>query len=314
MYSKAPAGPGNAPLVINDMSEDKLFRFTRELVDLESTSGHEAAASGYVAQFLAASGFEVETWDAEPGRPNVFATAAGGTARVVLSTHLDTVPPFFPSSEDANVIRGRGACDAKGICAAQVFAALELARRGVQDFGLLFLVGEERNSAGAIAANQRQRELAPEVRYLINGEPTESRLIRGGKGVLRMLLRAHGRAAHSAYPELGESAIDKLIEALFRLRGLELPQDPDLGAATLNIGTIAGGRASNVIADLAEAEVMFRTVGPAGPLQQRVLAAVQELVECQLVLELPPITLETLPGFATGVVAFGTDIPQLRAW
>lgn len=293
--------------------EDKLFAFTRALVDVDSTTGQEGAVAALAAEFLRHAGVfdEVALWPVEPGRDNVFARR--GTPRVVLSTHLDTVPPFFPSREDDTALYGRGVCDAKGIAAAMSFAALTLAEEGVSDFGLLFLVGEERNSAGAIAANVR----APEgVAFLINGEPTESKLIRAGKGVLRVALRAHGRAAHSAYPELGDSAIDKLLRALQRVRALKLPHDDVLGATTLNIGTIRGGRAPNVIADEAEAELMFRLVGDGTPLRAEVEAALEAEVEHEFVLEIPPVQLLTLEGWetGTGVVAFGTDIPQLTRW
>jgi len=313
MDSNSPAGPAKLPDVIKDMIEHKLFSFTRSLMDLDSTTGQEGEASRFVAEFLRQQGFEVETWDAAPGRPNVFARAVG-SAHVVLSTHLDTVPPFIPSSEDADAIRGRGACDAKGICAAQIFAGIELAGRGVRDFGFLFVVGEERNSAGALAANPRQADLAPQVRYLINGEPTESKLVRGGKGVLRLSLSAQGRAAHSAHPELGESAIDKLLDALAKLRAIPLPENAEFGAATLNIGMIRGGRAPNVIADEATAELMYRTVPGCEALEAETRRAIEGLAACERVLELPPIRLATLPGFATTVAAFGTDIPNLGNW
>lgn len=293
--------------------EDKLFAFTRALVDVDSTTGREGEAAALAAEFLRQAGVfdEVALWPVAEGRDNVFARR--GTPRVVLSTHLDTVPPFFPSREDDTALYGRGACDAKGIAAAMSFAALTLAEQDVTDFGLLFVVGEERNSAGAIAANAR----APEgVAYLINGEPTESKLIRAGKGVLRVALRAHGRAAHSAYPELGESAIDKLLSALERLRALKLPHDDVLGATTLNIGTIRGGRAPNVIPDEAEAELMFRLVSDGTPLRLEVEAALEAEVEHEFVLEIPPVQLLTLEDWdtGTGVVAFGTDIPQLTRW
>ena len=315
MNSNCPAGPGNVPGVMRAMhNEDKLFRFLRELVDVDSTTGHEGEAGDRVAAFLErAGGFQVERWPVEPGRVNVFARRPpdGGPLHAVLSTHLDTVPPFFPSREDAQTIYGRGACDAKGIVAAMVFAALALAQAGETGFGLLFVVGEERNSAGALAANLRPQG----ARWLINGEPTESRLIRAGKGVLRLNLRAHGRCAHSAYPELGESAIDKLLDGLARLRRLPLPHDPLLGPTTLNIGTLRGGRAPNVIPDEAEAEVMIRLVEDAAPLKAGIAAALAAAgVEHDFVLEFPPIRLETALGFDTGVVAFGTDIPNLTAW
>jgi len=313
MYSNCPAGPGKTPVVMSAMIEDKLYGFTRALMDLDSTSGREGPAGEFVAAHLRGlGGLEVEVWEVEPGRLNVFAYC--GTPRVVLSTHLDTVPPFIPSREDETAIYGRGACDAKGICAAQVFAAAELLRAGVGDFGLLFVVGEERNSAGADDADRRRRAHDWGTRFLVNGEPTESRMIRAGKGVLRVDVRAHGRCAHSAYPELGESAIAKLLQALSRLQALPLPQHPVLGAATLNIGTLSGGRAPNVIPDQARAELMFRLVEDAATLRAHITTAVAGLAEAEFVLEIPPIELDVVPGFPTGTVAFGTDIPQLRAW
>ena len=320
MYSNGPAGPGKVPFVMRAIAPDavpldqhKLFQFTRELIDIDSTSGQEAAAGERVADFLrhadgCAGELEVELWEAAPGRYNVFARR--GRPIVVLSTHLDTVPPFFPSREDDHALYGRGACDAKGIVAAQVFAARALIAAGRTDFGLLFVVGEERDSAGAIAANQRPQG----ARFLVNGEPTESRMIRAGKGVLRLELHAHGRTAHSAYPELGESATDKLLEALTRLRALPLPSDPDLGATTMNLGTLSGGRAPNVVADDARAELLIRMVADAAPLRAQIQAAVAGWAEPIFGLDLPPVRLRTVPGFPTGIVAFGTDIPMLDAW
>lgn len=318
MYSNWPAGPGKVPCRMGENSrsipEDNLFALTRALVDVDATTGREGPTGALVADFLRqAGGFdEVAVWPVEAGRDNIFARR--GTPRVVMSTHLDTVPPFFPSREDAEHIHGRGSCDAKGICAAMCFAALALAEQGVSDFGLLFVVGEERNSAGALAANL----CAPAVpgrRYLINGEPTEGNLIRAGKGVLRLNITAQGRAAHSAYPELGESAIEKLLAALARLRHIPLPEDRLLGATTLNLGTISGGRAPNVIADQAQAELMFRTVTDTTRLRAAIAAALTEEVEFRYVLEIPPVRLATVAGYPTAArVAFGTDVPQLGNW
>jgi len=278
-------------------------------MELDSTSGQEGEAARFVADHLrAVGGWEVELWPVEADRFNVYARR--GAPQVVLSTHLDTVPPYLPWREDAATIYGRGACDAKGIVAAQVFAAQELAAEGISDIGLLFVVGEERSSAGAIAANRK----APGSRFLINGEPTESRMIRAAKGALRVDLRARGRAAHSGYPELGRSAIEALLAAIARLNALELPTNDVLGATTINVGTIAGGRAPNVVADEARAELLIRLVEDAAPLRQKIREAAGDLVEADFVLEIPPIHLRTLPGFATGVVAFATDIPKLEAW
>jgi acetylornithine deacetylase len=250
----------------------------------------------------------VELEEAEPERPNVL--ARWGKPDVVLSTHIDTVPPFFPSREDDEFIHGRGSCDAKGILAAQVEAAVRLVGEGVRDIGLLFLVGEERNNAGAYAANKRR----PGARYLINGEPTENLLAIGTKGVLRLEFEAKGRMAHSAYPELGESATEKLIEACYRLRDMKLPEDELLGKTTYNIGIIAGGVAPNVIPGSARAEVMYRLVSPADELQQAIEQKVGSLVEIKRILEIPAVRLNRMDGLETTVVAFCTDIPTLSNW
>jgi acetylornithine deacetylase len=285
-----------------------LFQLTRQLVDMDSTTGQEREAAEFVAGYLRGQGAEVSLEDAEPGRPNVF--AAWGRPDVVLSTHLDTVPPFIPSSEDEEAIRGRGACDAKGILAAMVKAAERLRGEGRTNFGLLFLVGEERNSTGAQFANQRPRG----SRFLIDGEPTENKLALGSKGALRVELEARGRMAHSAYPELGESAIDKLVTALVNLRAIDWPVDAVLGTSTCNTGTIAGGRAPNVIPDQARAELMIRTVGDSGPIRAALERAVTGLCQVRYVLDMPAIRLGALEGFPTTVVSFTTDIPSLTAW
>lgn len=293
-----------------------LFSLVRQLVDTDSTTGKEAAAAEFLAAYLRQRGWAAELWplppEDGPGRANVF--AACGQPRVVLSTHLDTVPPFFPSREDDSWIHGRGSCDAKGIAAAQIFAAEALRAAGIRNFGLLFLAGEEKNSAGAHAANLRAQQKPPGCQFLVNGEPTSSRMAMAGKGALRVDLRAQGRAAHSAYPELGESATEKLITALVRVRSLPLPADLRLGPATCNIGTLAGGRAPNVVADHARAELLYRLVAPAGELRAAISAAARPEAEAEFVLELPPVFLRVLPGFAATTVAFTTDIPSLGAW
>jgi acetylornithine deacetylase len=286
----------------------RLFSFTRELIDLDSTTGQERAAAESVAARLREMGAVVSLEEAAPGRPNVF--AAWGQPHIVLSTHLDTVPPFFPSSEDDTRIYGRGACDAKGILAAMVEAAGVLRGEGRSNFGLLFVVGEERDSHGAQHANAHPRG----SRFLINGEPTENKLALGSKGALRVALEAHGRMAHSAYPHLGESAIDKLVTALSALRTIAWPADPVLGPSTCNVGTIAGGRAPNVIADHARAEVMIRLVGDSGPVRRAVEQAAAGLCDVAYVLDVPAVRLGALEGFATTVVSFTTDIPSLTAW
>jgi len=288
----------------------KIFELTRRLIDIESITGNEKqvgdAVHGILEELAQAHGGSVERMEVEPGRDNIF--AAFGAPVVTLSTHLDTVPPYFASREDGEYIWGRGACDVKGIIAAMICAAEDLLAEGVRDFGLLFVVGEERDSAGAYHAAKNPRG----SRYLINGEPTGNRLATGSKGALRYELHATGRMAHSAYPELGESAILKLLDALERVRRIELPVDEALGPCTVNIGTILGGRAPNVIPDQAVATLMFRLVGDAEPIRRAVKEACAGLVEAREVLCIPAVRLGVVEGIETAVVAFTTDIPAFE--
>ncbi len=291
----------------------EVFPLTRELIDIESITPNEGRVGEFLFQVLSdlAARFDgvVEKLEVEPERYNVFCRFGAPVA--VLSTHMDTVPPFFESSEDEHVIRGRGACDTKGIIAAMLCASQELLVSGERDFGLLFVVGEERNSAGALYAAEHPRG----SQFIINGEPTSNCLAVGGKGGLRFEIEARGRMAHSAYPELGESAIDKLLDALGRLRAIELPVDDVLGRSTLNIGTISGGRAPNVIPDEARAEIFIRLVGDSTATRQAVHEAVKGLAEAKFVLEIPAGRFGELPGFETIVVAYATDIPAFAgAW
>lgn len=285
-----------------------LFELTRRLVNIESVTGNESACGVFLRDHLSARGFQVELLAVTPGRWNVFATR--GTPEVVLSTHMDTVPPFFPASEDEEFIHGRGSCDAKGILASQITAAERLAAEGVDDLGLLFLVGEETLSDGASVANQTPRG----SKFIINGEPTENRLVIGSKGILRVDVRTRGRMAHSAYPELGESAIEKLLDLLAEVRQLPLPSDDLLGPSTLNIGVLSGGRAPNVIPDEAEAQLLFRTVNGAEDLRARLEGILTGRCEFEFVRNTPALRLEKLDGFETTVVAFTTDLPNLTNW
>jgi acetylornithine deacetylase len=285
-----------------------VYELTRRLIDIESISGNEDDVAIFLRDHLGGMGAEVTLEEAEPNRHNV--RAFWGKPEVVFSTHTDTVPPFISSREDDGFIYGRGACDAKGIIAAMIEAASRLRADGLSGIGLLFVVGEERNSAGAMAANRNP----PASRYLINGEPTENKLAVGTKGALRLLIQASGRAAHSAYPELGESAIDKLLEALDRIRGIALPEDAVLGKTTCNIGLIQGGVAPNVIADSASAELMYRTVAAPEKLIVSIRAAAGSLADVQEVFRVPPVKLGVLEGFETSVVSFATDVPCLGAW
>jgi acetylornithine deacetylase len=229
---------------------------------------------------------------------------------------MDTVPPFIPSSEDASRIYGRGSCDAKGIIAAQIAAAERLRQQGI-DVGLLFVVGEERDSLGAkvadeYAANQPADQQGSH--YLINGEPTENRIALASKGTLRVEVMAQGRMAHSAYPELGESAIDRLLDALARLRAMPLPSDPEIGPCTLNIGLIEGGRAPNVIPDYAHADLLYRLIGPSDDLRRQILATAGDQVKVTFPLEIPFLRLRTVGGLPTMIAAFTTDVPFLTNW
>jgi acetylornithine deacetylase len=285
-----------------------LFELTRALVNIESVSGNEAACTEFLRQYLSGRSFDVELQPVEGGRANLFAQR--GNPEVVLSTHVDTVPPFLPAGEDAEFIYGRGSCDAKGIVAAQIAAAERLAAEDVRDFALLFLVGEETMSDGARVANQCARG----TKFIINGEPTENKLAVGSKGILRVDLRARGRSAHSAYPQFGESAIEKLLDVLADLRRLPLPSDPVLGAATANIGVISGGRAANVVPDEASAQIMFRTVSNSGELRAQVEKVLQGRCEYEIVRDTPALHMQPLDGFETDVVAFTTDLPYLTRW
>ena len=284
-----------------------IVELTRALVDIESITNNEEAVGSFLLDYLSRlagrTGGRAERCEVEPHRFNVL--AQWGEPVVTLSTHMDTVPPFFPSREDEEFVWGRGSADAKGIIASMTAAAEGLLDAGIRNFALLFVVGEERNSAGAYAAARSPRG----SRYLINGEPTENKLALASKGVLRYEIVAQGKLAHSAYPELGESAIEKLLDALGRVRAIRLPQDDLMGPCTLNIGTISGGRAPNVIPDAAMAEIAIRLVGDPEPVRVAINKAVAGTAEAREILCIPPIRFEALDGFATSIVAYTTDIP-----
>jgi acetylornithine deacetylase len=288
---------------------------TRQLVDIESISGNEAAVGNYLYGELCRLGYQTRKMPVVGDRFNVYATREEQpNPAVVFSTHMDTVPPFIPSSEDAGRIYGRGSCDAKGIIAAQIAAAERLRRDGAH-VGLLFVVGEERDSLGAQVANEyAAKQLGARVRFLINGEPTENRIALASKGTLRVEVTATGKMAHSAYPELGDSAIDKLIPALTRLRAMALPTDPEVGPCTLNIGLIEGGRAPNVIPDYAHADLLYRLVGKSDELRQQIVATAGQRVQVTFPLELPFLRFRTVDGLPTMIAAFTTDIPKLTNW
>lgn len=286
-----------------------VLEFARELIDIDSTTGRESQAGEWLAAALRRLGYQVTEQPVAGGRVNVIATLDPPV--VVFSTHYDCVPPFFPSDVRDGRLWGRGACDAKGILAAQVAASERMRTEGERRVGLLFVVGEERGSDGAMAANA-----APiGSRYLINGEPTDGKLALATRGILRIRLRASGTAAHSSTPEEGVSAIDLLLDALIRLRGLALPADALLGPTYYTIGLIEGGVAPNVVPPNASAEAMFRTVGPAEALLD-LLGALRPLVELEEVLRVPPVRLKSWAEnpMETAVFPFTTDVPFLDRW
>jgi len=291
-----------------------VFELTRALIDIESITNNEEAVSNYLYSYLAPLaakyGGGVERMEVESRRFNVFAQW-GDSLAVTLSTHMDTVPPFVGSREDEEHIWGRGACDTKGIIACMIKAAEALLAAGQRGIGLLFVVGEERNSAGAYKAAAMGRG----SRYIVNGEPTENKLALGSKGALRYEVVASGKMAHSAYPELGDSAIHKLLDALEAIRRIPMPSDPLLGPGTLNIGTLSGGRAPNVIADEAKADIMVRLVGDSADIKAALARATEGRAQLREVIEIPALLLGAVDGIPTTVVAFTTDIPAFGgAW
>ena len=294
-------------------SDVDVVSLARALVDIDSTTGREGAAGRWLADYLRGRGCEVIEQRVDETRFNVIAFFGGsrdtGHSGVAFSTHFDCVPPFFPSRIEGDRLYGRGSCDAKGILAAQVAAADRLWREDETRVDLVFVVGEERGSDGAHAADT----LPNRNRYLVNGEPTDNRLGRATRGVLRLKLAASGRAAHSSFPDLGESAIDKLIDALIELRAIELPSDATLGRTHYTVGLIAGGVAPNVVSPFAEAEVMFRTVSDAAEVR-RAIEPLAQRVAIEHVLEVPPVRMTVVDGFESAVFPYTTDIPFLGGW
>ena len=285
-----------------------LFSFIRELIDIPSVTGEEAELGRFLEKTLGERGFRVTMQEVEAQRYNVYALT-NGAPKIVLCTHLDTVPPFYASSEDDQYIYGRGSCDAKGCMAAMVEAVAGLREKGTEGLGLLFVVGEEVDSIGAKTANR----LKPGSRYVLVGEPTESRMASGHKGTLYFVLRAKGRAAHSAYPQLGDSATNRLLDALQKIREADWGQSDVLGPATVNIGTLSGGLAPNVIAPEAAAGVLVRVVGKASEVEAKLVDVLGDApnLSYEVLSRNDAVLCETLPGFDVAPMAFGTDIPSL---
>lgn len=287
------------------------FALTRQLIDIPSLTGDESAVGDFLATHLVGLGYQVERQEIASDRFNVIATT-GEAPRIVFSTHLDTVPAFIASSEDAEYIYGRGSCDAKGIIAAQIFAAEHLRQRGLKTIGMLFTVDEELSSLGAQAANDHP--LARECRYLINGEPTDNRLAVGTKGSLRLIITTEGRAAHSAYPEAGDSAIEKLLDVLQSIRAIEWPSDDFFGDTTCNIGVLNGGTRPNVISDHARAELQIRLATDIERVKSVIEGAVGGRAWLEYASAHDPVRLFSVPGFDDCVVRFTTDVPYLSNW
>ena len=288
---------------------------TRQLVDIESITGNEAAVGNYLYGELCRLGYQTQKMAVEGERFNVYAVSSGQQQpEVFFSTHMDTVPPFIPSSEDAGRIYGRGSCDAKGIIAAQIAAAETVAARRNLRRTAVCRRRRARQSRRAGGERSHAKGQFSGCKFLVNGEPTENHIALASKGTLRVEVTAKGRMAHSAYPELGESAIDKLIPALARLRAMELPSDPEVGPCTLNIGLIEGGRAPNVIPDYAHADLLYRLVGPSEELRKQIVATAGDAVEVTFPLELPFLRLRTVDGLPTMIAKFTTDIPKLTNW
>ncbi|MBP1608595.1 MAG: peptidase dimerization domain protein [Acidobacteria bacterium] len=285
-----------------------LFELTRRLIEIESPTENEKELGTFLHAYLSSLNYKVSLQEAAPGRFNVLALA--GTPELIFSTHMDTVPPFIPFREDQDYLYGRGACDAKGILAAQIEAAEILRAEGENRFGLLFVVGEERNSTGAIFANRTPAG----ARFLINGEPTENKLAAGSKGALRVEMITRGISAHSAYPEMGISAVTKLLDLLVELRSMKFASDPVFGETMCNIGIIEGGIKANVIPDFARSEIMFRCVEPVANLRSRLDALIAGRGEIHYLFEAPAIKLNVMDGFETTIVAFTSDVPSLSNW
>jgi len=288
-----------------------VYELTRQLIDIPSVTGEELAVGRFVSNYLQQLGYGVERQEVEPDRFNVIATTEA-PPRIVFSTHMDTVPPFIESSEDEEFIYGRGSCDAKGIIAAQIFAAQRLRNEGVNDVGLLFTVDEETASLGAQVANKHP--LAASCQFLINGEPTDSRLAIGTKGSVRVIITTEGKAAHSAYPEAGESAIEKLLDILDDIRARQWPEDSFFGTTTCNIGVLNGGTRPNVIADKARAELQIRLGIDIEHIKSVLEAAVGTRGRLEYSSAHNPVRLFSVPGFEECVVRFTTDVPYLSEW
>ena len=288
-----------------------IFELTTSLMNIPSTSGEEGAVGFWLRDHLQSLGWTIELQKVSDTQNNVIAWL-NDTPRVWFSTHIDTVPPFIPPTEDDEKIYGRGACDAKGIIASQIMAAEELRKEGLEDIGLLYTVEEETSSTGARAANKHP--LAAKCEYLINGEPTDNDLAIGSKGTFRLKIKTKGKAAHSAYPEMGDSAIEKLLDILEDVRHTKFPDDEFFGETTVNVGTIEGGVALNVISPAAEAGLAVRLTTPREPIEKALESLLRDRGEIEVLSCSEPVKMLPVEGFKQKVVRFTTDIPYLTSW
>ncbi len=284
-----------------------IFELTKTLVNIPSLFEQEKEVGEFLVNYLNELGYKVQKLQVATNRFNILAMPENST-KVILTTHIDTVPPFMKCKEDEDALYGRGTCDAKGIVASMIFAGEKLRAEGINDFALLFVVGEETTSDGA----KNFAKLGFVCDYFINGEPTENKLAIGQKGVLACEIETHGKAGHSAYPEIGESAIDKILDILEEVRKTDWGKDVVLGDSTVNIGLLKGGKQANVIPDSAQADLCFRTVIPVAEMEAKLKEIVDSNADLRIMTKSSPQKMEEVDGFEKITVAFGTDIPHLR--
>jgi acetylornithine deacetylase len=286
-----------------------VIAFARQLIDVPSPTESEFAVGELLERELIRLGFQTRRHDVTDTRFNLLALA-GGTPRVVLNSHIDTVPPWFASSEDDEHIYGRGACDTKGIIAAMIAAGERLRARGIDDFAFLFVVGEETDSIGAKTANAAFANLGSE--FVLVGEPTDSAFARASKGALTCTVRFEGVAAHSAYPHLGDSAINRMVAAIAEINAADWGSHEILGDATVNVGVVRGGQKPNIIPADAECDILFRLVTTPDDVQAKLEGIVsRHRGRITVARGNPPQFMIVPEGQKSVVVAFNTDVPWL---
>jgi acetylornithine deacetylase len=290
-------------------STSPLVSLHKSLVEYESITGNEHDVAQYLISYLQESNFTVETQDVSPrtssgkSRENIFAyVGTTRQTRVLVSSHIDTVPPFWKYERKGDEIWGRGSVDAKGSVASQIIAVEELLDSGTiaeGDVALLFVVGEEVGGDGMKKAN----ELGVSWESCIFGEPTELKLASGHKGIMSLDIKAKGKAGHSGYPQLGKSANSMIVKALYALLQVDLPSSEKYGSSTLNIGTIRGGVAGNVIAEDASATISLRiAAGQPAMIEKILLDAIEktgEKLDVKFSGGYPPVYIDSdVPGMS----------------